>query len=705
MATAADENLIYEFGPFRLDPAERLLLRDEQPVSLTPKAFDLLVYLVEHHGHLVEKQALLAALWPGTVVEEANLPYNVSALRKVLDDGVTGDSMIQTVPTRGYRFVAPVTHHGNLPVSSTSKTPARSLAPLVRRVATIALAFAVIVTLLALLRYLRETADAPALARFTIPLPDPTPSASMPMSQISPDGRRVALIREMGSRIWLRNIDGQAALPLAGTEGATALFWGPDSQQLAFSTPSELKKLSVFDGTVQTLCDACQPTGGGTWSRSGMIVFTTLKGSLLGIPAAGGRPQAVTRLDRSRGEISHLCPYFLPDGVRFLHVRRNADVTRSGLYVGQVGSGEPRLLLEGDLPAIYATPGYLLFLRGGTLMAQRLDPRSLKFSGEARPLVPASRNSLVGQPTFSASDTGALTYSIVERPVTQFQWVGRAGELQQLVGEPGRYYTFDLSADASRLAFAQVEAGSASLWVLELGRGIKTRLTFGASFHADPRWMADGQGLVATRWQPVPQAMVQISPDGLESKIAISGDGNMADDVSPDGQYLLYREGGRQLLARSLSEGSTPILVRRAPAGSINQSQFSPDSRWIAYHSDESGRFDVYVTPFPPTGERWQVSKGGGLQPVWRQDGRELYYLGPDGILNAVEVETGHRPLVSTRRQLFQTGLLPIANVEQYAASGDGQRFLLLKVVDDKVRSSIGVVLNWPTLLQASRSH
>jgi DNA-binding winged helix-turn-helix (wHTH) protein/Tol biopolymer transport system component len=696
---------VHDFGLFRLDSAERLLLRAGQPVSLTPKAFDLLVYLVDHAGRLVTKQALMSAMWPNSFVEEANLTFTVSALRKALGDGQDGEQFIQTVPTRGYRFVAPVTHHEIGPALSTSETPARSFKPLVRQVATIALVVAVVAMLPVVVRHLREKTDVAALARFTIPAPESTPAISqLPMATISPDGRRVALIAATGSRIWLRNIDGLAALPIAGTDGTRSLCWAPDSQQLAFTTTSELKTLKVSDGTIQRLCDSCQPTGGVTWSNSGMIVFTTLEG-LASIPAAGGRTQPVTTLDRSRGEISHLYPHFLPDGVRFLYVRRNKDDTRSGLYLGQIDSEESRLLLGGDLPAIYAAPGYLLFLRGGTLMVQRFDSSRLTLSGEASSLLPAALgNPLVGQPTFSASETGVLTHTIVERAVTQFQWVGRGGALQQLVGEPGRYYTFDLTADASRLVFARIdEAGDASLWSFDLARGLTTPLTFGTSFLADPRWMADGQEIMATRWRPLPQSVIKISRDGLESTLSISGDGNMVEDVSRDGQYLLYRQRAQQLLAISLNEGSKPFLVHKAPAGGINQSQFSPDSQWIAYHSNESGRFEVYVTPFPP-GERSQVSPAGGVQPVWRQDGRELYYLGLDGTLNAIEVEPGARPQFSTPRALFRTGIEPAPNVEQYAASRDGQRFLFLKVVDDRNRSSIGVVLNWPALLTASPS-
>jgi hypothetical protein len=412
----------------------------------------------------------------------------------------------------------------------------------------------------------------------------------------------------------------------------------------------------------------------------------------------------VTRRDRSRREISHLYPHFLPDGVRFLYLNRNEDVNRSGVFLGQIGSTKAELLLDGDVPAIYASPGYLLFLRGGMLMAQRFDPERRTFSGDANPLVFAAAGSpLVSQLAFSASETGGLTYSIVERPLTQFQWVTRAGDLRQLVGEPGPYSTFDLSADASRLAFAWLEAGYSNLRVLDLRSQVTTHLTFGASIHADPRWLADGQQLFATRWQPLPQTIVQISPDRRESMISTSEDGNMVEDVSRDGKYLLYRKRARQLWAMPLSEGSKPFLVCTAPAGEMNQAQFSPEGRWIAYHSDESGQSEVYVTRFPPTGEHWPVSSGGGVQPVWRPDGRELYYLGLDGTLYSVEVRPGEQPQFSTRSQLFQTGLQPSISVEQYAASADGQRFLLLKVVGDKNRSSIGVILGWPALLSATR--
>ena len=227
-----------------------------------------------------------------------------------------------------------------------------------------------------------------------------------------------------------------------------------------------------------------------------------------------------------------------------------------------------------------------------------------------------------------------------------------------------------------------------------------TKWTFGDTVYTDPRWTKDSQRLLATRWQPEPKAVVQISPDGRDSVVSTADARSVLDDVSEDGRYLLYRNRG-SLLAQPLSEGSKADTVRKAPSGLMDQSQFSPDTRWIAYHADETDRFEVYVTPFPGSGASQPISSGGGVQPVWRSDSRELYYLGLNGVLNAVELRPdGERLRLSPVQQLFQTGIVaPSKAIEQYAASPDGQSFLILKSVDNKVRSSIGVVLNWPALL------
>ena len=473
--------------------------------------------------------------------------------------------------------------------------------------------------------------------------------------------------------------------------------------------------------TVETLCNACKPVRGGTWSRSGSIVFPSQDGGLLSIPDGGGEPQPVTSLDRAQDEIAHIAPQFLPDGRRFLYVIRSTQANRTGLYVGQVGRNEPRLLLRGEHPAIYAAPGYLLFTRAGNIVAQPFDLRRLELSGEPTSLVGRSEysptplqggdiTSLISSgvwPSFSVSETGILTYAIAEHPDSQFQWRERAGEQPlQLLYQPGPYMTFDLSPDGTRLVFAR-RGEHSRLWVIDdLASGLATPLTFGASSYSSPRWASDAQGVVAHRTQPPPLAVVRIQPDGGES--VVSGAENcMMDDVSKDGRFVLCRPPvERVLMAIPLSDGQKPITVRKAP-GSMDQARFSPDGRWIAYNADDSGRHEVYVTAFPPTGAAPRpVSPGGGVQPVWRQDGRELYYLGLDGVLKAVVVSPGERPQFSSPTRLLDTGLAaPSPWVEQYAVSGDGQRFLILKPVEDRVRNSMGVILNWPALLQSGRSH
>ena len=700
---------VHTFGAFRLDSSERLLVRAGQPISLTPKAFDLLVYLVERHGRLVTKQELLSAIWPDTFVEEANLTYTVSALRKALGDGQDGELLIQTVPTRGYRFVAPVTREGSPSISSTAETPARSIPARVRRIGIAALTVAVIAILAVFVRRPPEATEPLAHLRFTIPVPDAAvdvpPEARLPVAQISPDGGRVAFIvpavtARLARRIWLQRLDELHADEVTGSELALSLFWAPDSQHLGFFTPGAVKKLTVSNGTVETLCEPCSPAvyGSGTWSRSGLIVFPSQDGTLLGL-RDGGKPEAITSVDRSRGELRHMAPRFLPDGQRFLYIIRNKDASRSGLYVGQVGSAEPRLLMlfQSEQPALYAEPGYLLFDRAGYLVARPFDLARLEFSGDSMPLFPLDQRS--PPRAVSVSATRVLTHDIVAAlPRMQFQWVKRTtGEVQQLVMEPGDYRSFDLSPDEKQLAFTKSAARSTSVWVHDLEKGSTPRWTFGDTEYTDPRWTNDSQRLLATRWQPEPQAVVQISPDGSPS--VVSTPVGALDDVSLDGQYLLYRSGG--LWAKPLGEGTQATFVRKAPAGQMDQAQFSPDTRWIAYHTDETGRFEVYVTPFPGPGERQLVSSGGAVQPMWRRDGRELYYLGLNGMLHAVELRPDGKRLQFTDRPLFQTGIVPSKSIEQYAPSADGQRFLILKPVDNKVRSSIGVVFNWPAMLTA----
>jgi serine/threonine protein kinase len=326
--------------------------------------------------------------------------------------------------------------------------------PVRRRTEIIGAAIVLAVLTAVVIRSLRDTTDAQLLARLTIHLPDSPIFSSVPVAEMSPDGRQVAFWVDGEERISLRSLSAQSAEPIRGTEGAYTFFWSPDSQQLGFITASAVKKLTISDRTIETTpCGSCRFGTGGTWGRSGLIVVPSEDGMLMGISPGGGEPRAITSLDRSKGEIAHIAPHFLPDGQRFLYVIRNADPRRSGLYIGQVGSREPRLLLQGEHPALYAEPGYLLFTQAGSIVAQPFDVKRLEFSGDAVPLVGSSEywpapvhggdaivQSWFGTwPSFSTSNTGVLTYAIADHPESQFRWMGRSGDTLQLAGEPGPY--------------------------------------------------------------------------------------------------------------------------------------------------------------------------------------------------------------------------------------------------------------------------
>jgi eukaryotic-like serine/threonine-protein kinase len=665
LATSAERislntQTFYEFGPFRLDPGERVLLRDDSPTSLPPKAFDLLVVMVERAGRLVTKEDLLNEVWQGTFVEEANLTYTVSLLRKALGDDAEPHAFIETVSKCGYRFKGPVTRgsHEEPAVESRARRPAIWLFGSV-----------VVVLLLAFASWLvvhrPEPDPSTALLRLAL---TPPPSVTVENAQISPDGQRVAFIGREGevgrvwaltTRLWVQRLDSTDASALPGTESAASPFWAPDSQTIAFLVEGQLKKINVSGGPAETLSPVVALSG-GSWGRAGVILIRTGPFEPISqIPASGGAPVPVTKVDPS-GKDQHFWPHFLPDGRHFLYVVHSDEKTRSGLYVGSLDSIEvKRRLLDVETPAIYGAPGYLLYSRDGSIVAQPFDLTRLEFAGIASPIAydreyasrfgpPVFLTTRRGYPglgvlatygvfgvaIFSASDTGRLSYSLFEPYQYQFAWFDRGGKPLGYVGEPGALSTFDLSADGKRVIVARGKANSVNLWRLDLERGAFTQVTFGDALELDPRWGPDGR-FAWTSTKDGVRRIMQRGLDGKETEVIRPG---ILHDWSPDGRYLIYVWDGRFALPLFGERKKIP-LFSGAQAKSGDQASFSRDGRLIAYSSQASGRFEVYVQVFPPAGEPQQVSVDGGVQPVWRQDGRELYYLGLDGSLFAVDVD------------------------------------------------------------------
>jgi eukaryotic-like serine/threonine-protein kinase len=710
----------HEFGRFRLDAAERLLLRSGQPVSLTPKAFDLLVYLVERHGRLVTKQELMRALWPETFVEEANLTYTVSALRKALGEREGQDEqLIQTVPTRGYRFIAPVSHDEELPVSSPTVDRSRdggdgqtaAVAPrrTRERLAWIVAAVFGVISCAMVVLYLRAVPPAPGPLEFTIAPPANwvfTARTPAPTFVIAPDGRHLAVVAssEGVAMLWVRPIASPAWRQLPETQGAEGPFWSPDSQSLGFFANDRLKTVRVSGGAPVVICEArVGQVPGGAWSHNGVILFGGA-GPLWKVGVSGGHATSVATL--GPGEIAHRWPSFLPDGEHFLYLAQAYG--RSELRVGSVASTDTTSLGAYESHAVYAS-GYLLFVRSGRLMAQPFDTDSRQLNGN--PLVVADPAAIVvpwhrGQ--FSVSRAGVLAYSSVGRPKARPTWKDRTGKTMGMAGEPGFYWVLRLSPDDRRLAVAQLkeEPGGQSNWdiqVIDLARaGIATRLTFDAARDHDPAWSPDGTQIAFVSNRIGERFSLFRRPSdrsGDDELLVESNTGITAPDWSRDGRFLLYTEAG----ATSADLWTVPLSGDRKPKRFLatpfleDHGKFSPDGRWIAYTSNASGRDEVYVRQFPGAERFFKISRDGGSGPRWRDDGRELFFLALDGMLMAAGIEKTAKGLEPTVPQpLFHTGALRNFG---YAVAKDGQRFLI-SVTDPPGAAPITVVMNWPATLR-----
>ena len=355
--------------------------------------------------------------------------------------------------------------------------------------------------------------------------------------------------------------------------------------------------------------------------------------------------------------------------------------------------------MSGDAPATFAAPGYLLVADQSGIFAQGFEPAKLTTAGELRSLIPGSQfvGALSGT-TFSASQTGLLAYPSLRERQSQFTWFDETGKLIRRVGQPGTYVTFELSNDGERLAFARLRDQRILLWLLDVQRDVESQLTFKAQGEGDPRWINERDLAVTRR----PLGVVRLGPDGREP--VLLSDAGLLDDVSPDGRVLLVRKNG-ELQAVPIDGTGTATVVRRPASGSIDQAQFAPDGRSVAYNADETGRWEVYITSFPSSGERVQVSSNGGVQPVWRSDGRQLYCLDPKGTLFSVPIQLSWTtagwdasPIVHNRTK----GTLVVDRT--VCGEPRWSSISCPRSIEAKAPDSIGVIVNWPALLRAPTS-
>jgi Tol biopolymer transport system component len=538
---------------------------------------------------------------------------------------------------------------------------------------------------------------------------------------ISPDGGQLAFVAGVpgGKRqLWVRSLDGLSAQPLAGTENADFPFWSPDGKSIAFFADGKLKRIETSGGPAVVLCDTSPNGLGGTWSHEGVILFARPSAPISRIPDTGGTPTAVTRLDAARHETTHRYPWFLPDGRHFLYLAANLsgapDDPANLIHVGTIDSKEDEALIPAYSNTIYApsfagaSEGYLLFSRDGSLFAQRFDPKRLRTADQLLPIAQhvAANTFFWRQAIFCSAENGTVVYGTSTTAPSSLLWFDRNGRQVGTIGEPvfvtsgltGSAGRFRISPDGRRLAVTVFDPSTrvSDVWLYDLARGVRTRFTSGPTSNADPVWSADGRHIVFHSDRKHQGDLYRKATSGGSEEPLLEGEGQrIPDDSSPDGQFLAleFREprGERRvsLSILSLADGKLTTFFRRG----INNgdARFSPDGRWLAYTSEESGRNEVYVAAFPGPGERWQVSTEGGVQPRWRRDSKELFYLSSDLRLMSVQIRSSGvtlEPGIPTA--LFEPHPLPTL----YDAAADGQRFL---IVSSGVEQSppITLVQNW----------
>jgi eukaryotic-like serine/threonine-protein kinase len=575
--------------------------------------------------------------------------------------------------------------------------------------------------------HFRETEPPPSrVARFTVDAPDgwswlvdfhwPVPS---------PDGRQLVFpaVREGAgigdsavTTLWLRALDSLTSRPVAGTEGAQFPMWSPDGRSVAFFTAKELRRVNLDDGTVQRVC--VLPAGGlsgqvtgGTWSPSGTILFAAGGGNarIYAIPAAGGDAKPLTTVDSARGEAHHHFPQFLPDGRRFFFAVGGQEGT-AGLYLASLEAPDERQrLVPGWVRRVYAD-GHLFFAADGALMAHPFDLRTMALRGD--PVVVASSvstwqaNPNIGW--FGVSQGGTLGYKSQGTAGSEVQltWRDRTGAEVGTLGTPGTIGQLTLSPDERNVALEILSAeGQHQLWVMEVARGVASRLTLTAGDMRDPVWAPDSRSLVfIARTDKGPELRRKgLRAGDVETVVADAAIENIPESwLASDDTLLVVRRNpqtaDQTVWALPLAGGEAePVLT----ASRLDEPQISPDGRWLAYVSHEAGQDDVYIEPFRREGDRVRVSVAGGGQPKWRRDGRELYFVTPMNRLAAVDVRMTADGLdVSLPTELFEIRAIQGTGFDDYAPSRDGQRFLVKVPVGQDSRPMLHVVTNWTSLLR-----
>ncbi|MGD8413181.1 MAG: protein kinase [Candidatus Latescibacterota bacterium] len=570
----------------------------------------------------------------------------------------------------------------------------------------VAAAASVFAAVLAGVAFYRTPEKPSSSIRFNIEAP--TGAVSFGSPRISPDGTMIAFDgtdSTSTTQIWVRPLNSLEAHPLPGTENCNRPFWSPDSRNVGFFSGGKLKRVPVGGGPPMTICEFSNGAD-GAWGSQDMVLFDGSSGDSIGVvPAGGGVPGGATRIDRERGEIGHGWPFFLPDGKRFLYIAFIGQGGEDEIRLGEIGSFETKFLTHGNSRIEYVPPGYLVYEKGGTLLAHPFDAGSGELTGDPFPLAEGIGTGDVGLAHFSGSGNGTLIYNGGDTSERQLVWFDRAGHELETVGDLDRYRHPALSPDGRRLAVTVNDPRSdkSDIWIIDMVRGVRSRFTFDPEDDINPIWSPDGKKVAfsSNRDDGFNVYVKNASGTGAEVKLVSTPQSDGPTDWSRDGQTIVLQ---------SLGSGSWDVRTASASAeGDSTETRnvvvtpfvdahgrLSPDGSFLAYTSNESGRFEIYVITYPEGDGKWQVSVNGGTEPMWRGDGKELFFMGLDRSLMAVDIQHRKPIEIGVPKRLFIAPVPRSINTRnRYVVSGDGQRFLMLSLIDRGRVPPTTVILNW----------
>lgn len=745
---AVPKTRMVHFGPFGLDVHAAELRKNGIKIRLHDQPFRILLMMLNRPGEVVLREEIRGALWPDNTVVEFDHSINaaIQRLRDALGDSAERPRYVETVARRGYRFIAELAADPNdqrLAPPQTEKGAAAAAKAKIRYWASriqfswIIAGVSVIVAAVVWFIPLREKQIDESLVQFQVTIPAnvrfvaDTEGGIFP--SVSPDGKWVAFpaIDSIGKmQLWLRPLDSPNAWPLAGTDGGHRICWSPDSKSIGFFAADnlaatrgpgqfswKLKRVNLATGGAMTLVEGLEADRGCAWNRDGVIVYGAIRnGPLYRVAASGGSVSPITNLDARAGDLSHRFPFFLPDGKHFLYVAVRREADHLTIRIGSIDSSEEivsgRSLLEADSFVQYSQ-NRLLFMRASALMARPFDPKRLTFNGDAAPIVEQVQRgtTLAGYAAFAAAANGWLVYQrAAGAGAFALTWFDRAGHRLETLGEPGDLWGINLSPDGRNIALTVQESTAVrNIWIYDILRRLRTRFTFSRASDDDGVWAPDGKSVVFSSDRKGSRDLYRKHADGTASEELLYADNTIkcCPALPPDGKYLAYQAGSSEkssidiwILPEPLGApgSSKPYAFVRTGFAAMNP-RFSPDGKWLAFQSNESGHHEIYVAPFPGPGAKRRVSPSGGVDPRWRRDGKELYYRGEGETLMAAtidlrsglaigKVEPLFGPLISRPLQLF------------YDVSADGKHFLVVAPPEHPNAEPLIVMQNWTAALK-----